>query len=91
MKGIPASLPGLFERNDLYIKKEMKTSPTLPDLFGKRWIQEYLLLLGATKLGIMYRDIVLVHNSGLSQTSTWWPVIIASAGKGQWKGEDVIN
>ena len=41
LKGKPIMPPGLFDQNDLYIRKRWKQAQYIAELFWKRWISEY--------------------------------------------------
>lgn len=45
LKGKPIFPPGLFEQRDLYIKRRWKQVQYFAELFWKRWIREYLLVM----------------------------------------------
>ena len=45
LKGKPTLVPGLFQKDYVYIKKRWRQVQYLSDLFWKRWIREYLPLL----------------------------------------------
>lgn len=45
MKGKPVLSPGLFNKDDVYVKRRWRQVQYIADLFWKRWVQEYLLLL----------------------------------------------
>ncbi|KAF7652047.1 hypothetical protein LDENG_00102260 [Lucifuga dentata] len=45
LKGKPIFPPGLFQPRDLYIRKRWKQVQYIAELFWKRWISEYLLML----------------------------------------------
>ena len=45
LKGKPLLAPGLFQENDLYIRRRWRQVQYLSDLFWKRWTREYLPLL----------------------------------------------
>jgi len=45
LKGKPVLAPGIFQANDLYIRRRWRQVQYLSDLFWKRWIREYLPLL----------------------------------------------
>ena len=69
LKGKPAVPPGLFVKQDLYVKRRWRQVQYLSDLFWKRWVQEYLLLLqerqkwSQGKRSLAAGDIVLVVDS----------------------------
>lgn len=45
LKGKPILAPGLFQEDDLYIRRRWRQVQYLSDLFWKRWTREYLPLL----------------------------------------------
>ena len=45
LKTKPVQPPGLFDRNDLYIRRRWRQVQYMADLFWKRWSQEYLPLM----------------------------------------------
>ncbi|XP_041932487.1 uncharacterized protein LOC121695553 [Alosa sapidissima] len=45
LKSKPIMPPGLFNRNDLYVRKRWKQIQYMAELFWKRWISEYLPLM----------------------------------------------
>ena len=45
MKGKPVMSPGLFNKDDVYVKRRWRQVQYIADLFWKRWVQEYLPLL----------------------------------------------
>lgn len=45
LKGKPIMPPGLFDKDDLYIRKRWKQIQYMAELFWKRWISEYLPLM----------------------------------------------
>ncbi|XP_076853974.1 uncharacterized protein LOC143509288 [Brachyhypopomus gauderio] len=45
LKTKPLLPPGLFQRDDLYLKRRWRQVQFLSDLFWKRWVREYLPLL----------------------------------------------
>ena len=66
LKSHPAFPPGLFQKNDIYIKRRWKQVQYLSDLFWKRWTKEYLPLLQerqkwtTVRRGLQVGDIVMV-------------------------------
>ena len=45
MKGKPVLSPGLFSKDDVYVKRRWRQVQYIADLFWKRWVQEDLPLL----------------------------------------------
>ena len=45
LKGKPILPPGLFEQQDLYIRRRWRQVQYIADLFWKRWISEYLTVM----------------------------------------------
>lgn len=45
LKGKPVLPPGLFNKEDAYARRRWKQTQYISDLFWKRWIRKYLLLL----------------------------------------------
>lgn len=45
LKGKTIMGPGLFDRDDLYIRRRRKQIQYMAELFWKRWISEYLLVM----------------------------------------------
>ena len=66
LKGKPVLAPGLFEENDLYIRRRWRQVQYLSNLFWKRWIREYLPLLqerqkwARPRRSFMMGDIVII-------------------------------
>ena len=66
LKTQPILPPGLFAKDDLYIKRRWKQAQYMADLFWKRWIKEYLPLIqerqrwSAKKRSFAPGDIVVV-------------------------------
>lgn len=45
LKGKPTLPPGLFKREDLYIRRRWRQVQYIADLFWKRWVKEYLAMM----------------------------------------------
>lgn len=45
LKGKPILPPGLFRKEDLYIRRRWRQAQYITDLFWKRWMREYLLMM----------------------------------------------
>lgn len=45
LKGKPLFPPGLFNRNDLYTRRRWRQVQHLAELFWKRWVSEYVLVI----------------------------------------------
>lgn len=45
LKGKPTLPPGLFKREDLYIRRRWMQVQYITDLFWKRWVREYLAMM----------------------------------------------
>lgn len=69
MKAKPILPPGLFVKEDLYIKRRWQQVQYMADLFWKRWTQEYLPLIqerqrwSTVKRSFAPGDIVVVADS----------------------------
>ena len=70
--------PGVFERNDLYMKKRWRRVQYLSNLFWSRWKNEYLLLqqrrskwTGVSR-SLSVGDIVLLKDDSAARSS--WPM-----------------
>ncbi len=78
LKGKPALPPGVFEPHDQYVRRRWRQVQYLPDLFWKRWIQEYLPLLqerqkwNEKKRSLTAGDIVMIMDSSAPRGS--WPL-----------------
>lgn len=75
LKGKPIMPPGLFDRNDLYVRKRWKQIQYMAELFWKRWISEYLPLMQqrqkwtALRRNLTPGDVVLVADATASRGS----------------------
>lgn len=78
MKGKPILPPGVFNEQDLYVKRRWRQVQYIADLFWKRWIKEYLPLLqerhkwNQKRRNLLPGDIVLVADSGAPRGA--WPL-----------------
>ena len=69
LKGKPIMPPGLFDRDDLYIRKRWKQIQYMAELFWKRWISEYLPMMqerqkwSRPRRSLTAGDIVLVADA----------------------------
>lgn len=69
MKGKPVLSPGLFKKDDVYVKRRWQQVQYIADLFWKRWVQEYLPLLqerqkwNQKRRSFVPGDIVVVMDS----------------------------
>lgn len=78
MKGKPSLPPGLFDPQDMYLKRRWKQAQYISDLFWKRWIREYLPLLqerqkwNQKKKNLKPGDIVIIMDSSAPRGS--WPL-----------------
>lgn len=75
VKSLP---PGLFDPQDMYLKRRWKQAQYISDLFWKRWIREYLPLLqerqkwNQKKKNLKPGDIVIIMDSSAPRGS--WPL-----------------
>lgn len=75
MKGKPVMSPGLFNKDDVYVKRRWKQVQYIADLFWKRWVQEYLPLLqerqkwNQKRRNFISGDIVVVMDSAAPRGS----------------------
>lgn len=75
LKGKPIMPPGLFDKQDLYIRKRWKQIQYMAELFWKRWISEYLPMMQERQKWMQPRrnltpgDIVLVADATASRGS----------------------
>lgn len=75
LKGKPIMPPGLFDRNDLYVRKRWKQIQYMAELFWKRWILEYLPLMQqrqkwtALRRNLIPGDVVIVADATASRGS----------------------
>lgn len=78
LKGKPVLLPGLFKKEDLYIRRRWRQTQYIVDLFWKRWVKEYLPLLqerrkwNKTRRNFVIDDVVLVVDETAPRNS--WPI-----------------
>ena len=75
MKGKPVMSPGLFNKDDVYVKRRWQQVQYIADLFWKRWVQEYLPLLqerqkwNQKRRNFIPGDIVVVMDSAAPRGS----------------------
>ena len=75
MKSKPVLPPGLFIKQDLYVKRRWRQVQYIADLFWKRWVQEYLPLLqerqkwNQKRRSLVPGDIVVVADSAAPRGS----------------------
>ncbi len=75
MKGKPVSSPGVFNKDDVYVKRRWQQVQYIADLFRKRWVQEYLPLLQERqkwswkRRNLVPGDIVVVMDSAAPRGS----------------------
>ena len=69
-KGKSTLAPGLFQKDDVYIKRRWRQVQYLSDLFWKRWIREYLPLLQERKASEKFHDWICCFCCG-SNSSSW--------------------
>jgi len=75
LKGKPALPPGLFKSSDMYVKRRWRQAQYISDLFWKRWIREYLLLLqerqkwNQRKQSLAVGDVVVIMDSSAPRGS----------------------
>nr|XP_057925588.1 uncharacterized protein LOC131127575 isoform X1 [Doryrhamphus excisus]XP_057925589.1 uncharacterized protein LOC131127575 isoform X1 [Doryrhamphus excisus] len=75
LKGKPIMPPGLFDSNDLYLRKRWKQVQYMAELFWKRWLSEYLPLMQERQKWTRPRrslttgDIVLVADAAAPRGS----------------------
>ncbi|KAL0151450.1 hypothetical protein M9458_053236 [Cirrhinus mrigala] len=78
LKSKPLLPPGLFSKNDLYIRRRWKQVQYLADLFWQRWTTEYLSLMqqrqkwANIKRNFKVNDIVVIIDSTAPRNS--WPL-----------------
>nr|XP_024656059.1 uncharacterized protein LOC112431629 [Maylandia zebra] len=78
LKGKPVLPPGLFKKEDLYLRRRWKQAQYIADLFWKRWVKEYLpMLQERQKWNKIHRnfcigDVVLVVDGAAPRNS--WPI-----------------
>lgn len=78
MKGKPVLAPGLFTKDDVYVKRRWRQVQYIADLFWKRWVQEYLPLLqerhkwNKRERNFVPGDIVVVMDAAAPRGS--WPL-----------------
>ncbi len=78
LKTKPLFPPGLFNKDDLYIRKRWKQVQYLADLFWQRWTTEYLSLMQQrqkrtnTKKNFKVNDMVVIINNTAPRNS--WPL-----------------
>ncbi|KAK0154146.1 hypothetical protein N1851_003770 [Merluccius polli] len=83
LKSKPVMPPGLFDRNDLYVRKRWKQIQYMAELFWKRWVSEYLPLMQqrqkwtALRRNLVPGDVVLVAD--------------ATAPRGSWRMGKVLE
>ena len=75
LKGKPALPPELFKSSDMYVKRRWRQAQYISDLFWKRWIREYLLLLqerqkwNQRKQSLAVGDVVVIMDSSAPRGS----------------------
>ena len=75
MKRKPVLPPGLFDKDDLYIKRRWRQIQYMSDLFWKRWLREYLPLLqerqkwSKERRSLVSGDIVLIADPAAPRSS----------------------
>ncbi|XP_053274096.1 uncharacterized protein LOC128436341 [Pleuronectes platessa] len=78
LKGKPIMPPGLFDRNDLYIRKRWKQIQYMAELFWKRWIAEYLPMMQERqkwtrpRRNLVPGDIVLIADAAAPSPHRSW-------------------
>ncbi|XP_035988684.1 uncharacterized protein LOC118561046 [Fundulus heteroclitus] len=78
LKGKPVLPPGLFKKEDLYIRRRWKQAQYIVDLFWKRWVKEYLPMLqerrkwNKTRRNFAIDDVVLIVDEAAPRNS--WPI-----------------
>jgi transposase InsO family protein len=76
--GVTVPPPGIFERNDLYLKRRWRKVQYLANLFWSRWRREYLLLQQPRqkwvkpKRNIQIGDVVLLRDDCAARCD--WPM-----------------
>ncbi|KAM8861775.1 uncharacterized protein ACB058_008484 isoform 2-T2 [Synchiropus picturatus] len=75
MRTQPNIPPGVFSKDDLYVRRRWKQVQYMADLFWRRWTQEYLPLLqerqkwNTTKRNFNLGDVVLIVDSSAPRNS----------------------
>lgn len=78
LKGKPVLPPGLFKKEDLYLRRRWKQAQYIVDLFWKRWVKEYLPMLqeqqkwNKIRRNFCIGDVVLVVDGAAPRNS--WPI-----------------
>lgn len=78
LKGKPVLPPGLFKKEDLYLRRRWKQTQYIVDLFWKRWVKEYLPMLqerqkwNKIRRNFCIGDVVLVVDGAAPRNS--WPI-----------------
>ena len=73
--GVVLSLPGEFQRADMYLRKRWRRVQYLANLFWSRWKREYLLTLqqrqkrNEPRRNLHIGDLVLIRDDNLSRNS----------------------
>ena len=88
LKGKPIMLPGLFDKDDLYIRKRWKQIQYMAELFWKRWISEYLPMMQERqkwtrpRRSLTIGDIVLVADATAPRGSWMMGKVLEARCKG---------
>lgn len=75
LKTQPSLSPGLFQREDLYVRRRWRQVQYMADLFWRRWTREYLPQLQERQKWLVKRrnfqvgDVVLVVNDAAPRNS----------------------